>query len=420
VRLLHLDPFGGASGDMILGALIDVSADADATTRALEAELDALMPFGVRLVRERLVRHGIAGTRITVEVSEEKAPHRRLADVLAILSNGSLDPGVRAGAEKTFRALAQAEADVHGTSAEDVHFHEIGAGDSLVDVTGAHVLVRGMGVERVTCGAVPAGSGTVETAHGTLPVPAPATVKLLEGLSVSGLSVEGEAVTPTGAALLRTLTTGPRRPHHEADPTCGPRGDSIPPMTVTGSGFGFGAREGAVLPNALRVILGESCESGGGAPSDGRLETVTVLETTVDDMPGEWAGDLFELLTAAGALEVSTTPVGMKKSRPGVRLTIVARPADAPRLAEILVRESTTFGVRMRSEERLALSRRTCAVVTPWGEVGVKIGMLRGEIVQVSPEYEDCRRVAREAGVALKRVYEAAAAAFRSSEDRSP
>jgi uncharacterized protein (TIGR00299 family) protein len=383
---------------MILGALIDVSAAADATTRALEADLGALMPFGIRLLRERLARHGVTGTRITVEIGEENPPCRRLADILGILSNGSLDPAVRAGAEKTFRALAEAEAEVHGTSAEEVHFHEIGAGDSLVDVIGAHVLVRRMGVERVTCGAVPAGSGTVETAHGTLPVPAPATVKLLEGLSVSGLCVEGEAVTPTGAALLRTLTTEPR-------------GNSIPPMTVTGSGLGFGAREGAAFPNALRIIVGESC------PSEGRLETVTVLETTVDDMPGEWAGDLFEVLAEAGALEVSTTPVGMKKSRPGVRLTVVARSADAPRLAEILVRESTTFGVRMRTEQRLALSRRTCAVETPWGEVGVKIGMLRGDIVQVSPEYEDCRRVATRAGVPLKKVYESAVASFRSSED---
>lgn len=397
MRALHFDPFAGASGDMILGALVDVTKGKDAGE--LERRLRDALPFDLTLGHERVVRRGLAGSRIDVTVREDRPPRRGLSDILGIISSADLPPAVSEGAAGTFRRLAEAEATVHGTGVDEVHFHEIGAGDCLVDVVGAHLLIHDMDVGRITSGSVPLGSGTVETAHGQLPVPAPATAELLRGVPLSGAEVEGEAVTPTGAALLVTLAGGYT---------------SAPRMTLAGTGYGFGSREGGSLPNALRVFLGEAAEAPPGGIDWN--EEVAVLETTIDDMPGEWAGDLFEVLAGAGALEVSTTPVGMKKSRPGVRLTVLTRPGDALRIAAIIQRETTTFGVRMRTERRTALARELRPVETPWGEVHVKLGRLAGEVVQVSPEHDDCRRVAREAGVPLKKVYEAALAAFRSSE----
>lgn len=387
MRAAHFDPFSGASGDMVLGALADAGGD----LAGLEGALARALPFDVSLKTERVVRRGLAGTRVEVRADEARAPHRALRDLLGILAAADLPPPVRELSERTFRALGRAEAAVHGTTVEEVRFHEIGAADTLVDVIGAHWLLERLGARRVTCGPVAVGSGTVVAAHGELPVPAPATAELLRNVPLMGSSSSGELTTPTGAALLVTLAE-----------SFGP----VPPMRVSAVGYGFGAREGGAVANALRVFLGEAEVHPGE-------EGVAVIETTVDDMPGEWLGRLFETLTGHGALEVSTTPVGMKKSRPGVRVTVVARERDARGLAEALLRETTTFGVRLRTERRLVLDREHVEVRTPWGEVRVKVGRLAGEVLQAAPEYEDCARVADPAGVPLKEVYEAALAAYR-------
>ena len=387
MRAAHFDPFSGASGDMVLGALADAGGD----LAELEGALARALPFDVSLKTERVVRRGLAGTRVEVRADEARAPHRALRDLLGILAAADLPPRVRELSERTFRALGRAEAAVHGTTVDEVRFHEIGAADTLVDVIGAHWLLERLGARRVTCGPVAVGSGTVVAAHGELPVPAPATAELLRNVPLMGSSSNGELTTPTGAALLVTLAE-----------SFGP----VPPMRVSAVGYGFGAREGGAVPNALRVFLGE-------AEVHPLEDEVAVIETTVDDMPGEWLGRLFETLAGHGALEVSTTPVGMKKSRPGVRVTVVARVRDARGLAETLLRETTTFGVRLRTERRLVLDREHVEVRTPWGEVRVKVGRLAGEVLQAAPEYEDCARVADSAGVALKEVYEAALAAYR-------
>ncbi|MHC4504989.1 MAG: nickel pincer cofactor biosynthesis protein LarC, partial [Planctomycetota bacterium] len=339
MRAVHFDPFSGASGDMVLGALADAGASgesADTAIAALEGALARTLPFDVSLAAERVVRRGIAGTRVEVVCKEAHAPHRGLGDLLDILAAADLPSRVRELSERTFRALAAAEAAVHGTTVDEVRFHEIGAADTLVDVIGAHWLVEKLGCPRVTSGPVAVGSGTVVAAHGELPVPAPATAELLKDVPLRGSSTSGELTTPTGAALLVTLAQ-----------SFGP----MPPMKVAAIGYGFGSRQDGPGPNALRVFVGEAVES---APGE---EEVAVIETTVDDMPGEWLGRLFGTLSGRGALEVSTTPVGMKKSRPGVRVTVVARASDARGLAEALLRETTTFGVRLRTERRIVLDR---------------------------------------------------------------
>jgi len=377
---------------MVLAALADAGGALDGLAEALRGAL----PFGVELELERVVRRGISGTCVRVRVSEDHPPHRGLPDLLAILDAAGLPEPVAEASARTFRALAEAEAAVHGVPVEEVHFHEIGAGDTLVDVIGAHWLLDSLGIERVTSGPVAVGSGTIEISHGTMPLPAPATAKLLEGLPIRQGPNQGELTTPTGAAILKS--------------SCSSFG-TFPAMTVECVGHGFGTREGTVAPNVLRVFVGETGEAG---VAKSALEEVAVLETTVDDMPGEWIGRLFEVLHDRGALEVSTTPVAMKKSRPGVRVTVLARPGDERWLAEVLLRETTTFGVRIRAERRFALAREHVEVETPWGAVRVKVGTLGGEEIQTSPEYEDVRRAAEAGGVALARVHEAALAAYRA------
>ncbi len=442
MRAVHFDPFSGASGDMVLGALADAGASDDAALAeiaALEGALASTLPFDVSLAAKRVVRRGIAGTRVEVVCKEAHAPHRGLGDLLDILAAADLPPRVRELSERTFRALAAAEAAVHGTTVDEVRFHEIGAADTLVDVIGSHWLIeklccsRGRGLRppadppcgtarersvfesractsaRVTSGPVAVGSGTVVAAHGELPVPAPATAELLKDVPLRGSSSSGELTTPTGAALLVTLAQ-----------SFGP----MPPMKVAAIGYGFGSRQDGPGPNALRVFVGEAAEGPSGGPSPGSVpgeDEVAVIETTVDDMPGEWLGRLFETLSGQGALEVSTTPVGMKKSRPGVRVTVIAHASDARGLAEALLRETTTFGVRLRTERRIVLDREFVEAQTRWGGVRVKIGRLAGELIQVVPEYEDCARLADSEGVPIKDVYEEALAAYRRSvRDETP
>ncbi|UCH33041.1 MAG: nickel pincer cofactor biosynthesis protein LarC [Armatimonadota bacterium] len=385
MKTAHLDCFSGASGNMLLGALVDCGLDRD----GLQSALSGLDLKGWRLRAERVQRGPIECTLVEVEVSESQ-PERRLAEVLGVIERGSLDLQVARRAGDIFRRLAEAEASVHGVAVEDVHFHEVGAVDAIVDIVGTVVGFGMLGIERATCSPLPLGSGWVETDHGRLPIPAPATAKLLEGFPTYGGGAETELVTPTGAALVTGLCD-----------SFGP----MPAMTVRRVGYGAGSKD-LPHPNCLRMFLGDAAAPGASA-----AETLVVLETNLDDMNPEFYERVVERLFEAGALDVFITPIIMKKSRPASLLTTLAAPDKQAELLRILFRETTTLGVRAREVSRHCLDRDWVTVETPFGQVRVKIARLEGEIVTVAPEYEDCRRLAREKGVPLKDVYERARAA---------
>jgi pyridinium-3,5-bisthiocarboxylic acid mononucleotide nickel chelatase len=381
VRTLHFDCFSGISGDMTLAALFDAGVDPNPVIAAL----DSLgLPITVEI--EKVKRNGIAATYVNV-VAPDQEDYRFLPDVEAILAKGSLTAGQRELALKIFHKLAEAEAAVHGMPVEKVHFHEVGALDSIADIAGFAVAFTMLGVERVTCRSVPPGSGTVKCAHGLMPVPAPATAMLLRGMPLASAPVTGELVTPTGAAILATVVT---------------EFTDQPEMTIERIGCGAGKRNPIEQPNILRVFIGESAAKAGA----GETDTVVVLETNLDDVSPEIIGYCFERLFAAGALDVFAVPIQMKKNRPGVLITVLAEPRDVAALETILFRETGTFGVRRHQVSRNKLNREQVTVATPWGPVRAKKGW-RGTFAIVTPEYEDCARVAREHGVALREVYAA-------------
>jgi pyridinium-3,5-bisthiocarboxylic acid mononucleotide nickel chelatase len=380
LRTLHFDCFSGISGDMTLAALFDAGVDPD----AIRAVLDS---FGlpITLEVERVKRNGIAANYVNV-VAPDQEDYRFLPDVEAILNRGKMTDRQRSLAMSIFRKLAEAEAAVHGMPVEKVHFHEVGALDSIADIAGAAVAIDLLNVERITCRSVPPGSGTVKCAHGLMPVPAPATAVLLKGMPLAKAPVTGELVTPTGAAILATVVT---------------EFTDQPAMTVERIGCGAGRKDFIEQPNILRVFLGTS-----GAPGDS--DTVTVLETNLDDVTPEVIGYCFERLFAAGALDVFAVPIQMKKNRPGTLLTVLAEAEAVPALEGILFRETGTFGVRRHTAARSKLNREPVTVSTPWGPVKAKRGWRDGVEI-VTPEYEDCARVAREKDVPLREVYEAVA-----------
>ena len=382
--IAYLDCFSGISGDMLLGAMVDAGLSLD----DLRGDLARLPLTGYEVRAERVTKQGLAGTKVTVEVEHAHA-HRGLADILDLLAAADLPAEVQAGATRIFTRLAEAEAKVHGTSVEQVYFHEVGAVDAIVDVVGACCGLRRLEIEEVYASALPLGGGWVDTAHGRLPVPAPATVELLKGAPTYGGPVEKELVTPTGAAILTTLCRG-----------FGP----MPPMTVKATGCGAGSLD-LPHPNLLRLMIGEPVEPL-------REQRLTVLETNIDDMNPEFYDHLMERLFAAGALEVYLTPIVMKKSRPGTLVSVLTEPAWVEALSEILFRETSTLGLRVMEVARRCLEREWREVETEYGRVRVKLGLLRGEIVTAAPEYEDCKRLALARGAPVKAVYEAARAAF--------
>lgn len=389
MKLLYLDCFAGISGDMLLGALIDLGLSEE----HLRNELAKLPLDGYRLQTRRVRKQNLAATKFECVAEHQHRSHRGYSEIAAMIRNSSLADAVKQRATSVFRALAEAEAKVHGIPLEEVHFHEIGAVDSIVDIVGACVALQALGVRRVVALPPPLGGGFVETAHGRFPVPAPATMELLKGLPTGTSPETGELVTPTGAALLAEFCS-----------EFGP----MPAMRVEKIGYGAGARELERTPNVLRVVL--------GVVSSEEADTVTILEANIDDMNPQCFGDVMERLLAGGALEVYLTPVQMKKNRPGTLLTVLCAPSDADRLAELVLVHTTSFGVRLHEARRQKLAREICRVATPYGEIEVKIGRRNGRILTRSPEYESCRRAAAEAGVPVKTVY---AAALRALEETS-
>ena len=379
MRLAYFDCASGASGDMILGALVD----AGCPVAAIEAALSALGVTGWRLAPRPVQRGGLHGTLMGIETD----PAQRFHDLGALLEpvkRSALSDQAKARATAVLTRLGEAEARVHGVPLEAVHFHEVGALDTLVDVVGAVAALDALGIEAVHVSPLPLGGGTVETAHGRLPVPAPATAELLRGFPVYDNGVRVELVTPTGAAILTTL--GVPRP--------------VPTMTLEAIGWGAGTRE-LVIPNLLRVLVGEATEPAGVA-----TDTVTVIETTIDDMSPQLYEPLMERLFEAGALDVYLTPVTMKRSRPGILLTVLAPPERAPDVWTLVFRETTTIGVRWREMHRTVLPRELVRLETSLGPVTFKLSRLGERVVTATPEFEEVRRLARDRGLPVREALE--------------
>jgi uncharacterized protein (TIGR00299 family) protein len=448
MRIGYLDCFSGISGDMFLGALVD----AGVSQKLLEDTVAALA-VGARIEVSRVLRSGITATKVDVYCHGEKdlprevswaerdqhghvhphehppahdhgqahesnvaasarqheqshgsaragipAPHgqgRHLSEIRRIIEQAAIPAAAKTTAIRVFEALGAVEAEIHGVSIEKVHFHEVGAVDAMVDIVCGAVAADALDVNEWVCSPLNVGGGMVQCAHGTLPVPAPATLKLLQDVPVFSSGPQVELVTPTGAAMARTLAT---------------RFGSFPAMKVEKSGYGAGSRDFPGLPNVLRLTIGEAT-----AALNAPAETITVLEASLDDLSPQVLAYAMERLLAEGALDVFSAPVQMKKNRPGALLTVLAKPEDADRLAKLVFAETTTLGIRRREERRHTLARRWDSVETQWGPVRIKIASMNGSVSNYAPEYEDCRALAEMNQVPLKRVIEEAMREYKAT-----
>jgi uncharacterized protein (TIGR00299 family) protein len=391
MKLAYFDCFSGISGDMTLGALVDAGCSAD----QLRSELQALQVPGWNLTTEKVWKNGMSATYVRV-TTEDQQKHRSLSTILAILKNSPLVPAVRDRASAIFQKLGEAEAHVHDAPIEKVHFHEVGAVDAIVDIVGACVGFHALGIERFACSPLNVGGGTAQMAHGLLPVPAPATAKLLQGAPTFSNGVQRELVTPTGAAIIATLCD-----------TYGPQ----PPMTVSAIGYGAGTADLESQPNVVRIMIGESAEKA-AHPQD---EEIAILEANLDDMNPQIYGYVVEKVLQAGALDVYTTALHMKKNRPGTLLTLLCRPQDTEALMALLFAETTTFGIRTHRAQRRALPREWVSVSTSFGDVRIKLSRSNGHILHAAPEYDDCRKLAVEKQVPLQQVISEALRIYESS-----
>jgi uncharacterized protein (TIGR00299 family) protein len=383
MKIAYLDCASGISGDMTLGALVDAGADLG----AINAGIQTLGLPSVRLVANEVKKKGFRAIQITVE-HEPEHKHRHLHHITAMIDGSPLTTRQKELAGRIFGKLAEAEAKVHGTTIQKVHFHEVGAVDSIADIVGAAIGFDLLGIERVESSSVPTGHGFVEIAHGRCAIPAPATGELLRGIPIAASSVEAELTTPTGAAILAALCE---------------RFGPPPAMTIDRFGYGAGQRELTEQPNLLRIMVGEA--TGVSTQTD----QIVVLETNLDDISGELIGHAIARLWEAGALDVYTTPIQMKKQRPGVMLSVLGRPQEAKKLENVMLRETTTLGVRRYTASRTTLQREKLEVQTPWGAVQGVVAQV-GDTARFSPEYESSRQIANQHNVPLKAVYDAAQA----------
>ncbi|MEX2114351.1 MAG: nickel pincer cofactor biosynthesis protein LarC [Pirellulales bacterium] len=391
MKIAYLDCASGISGDMTLGALVDAGID----LAALNAGVQSLGLPAVRLIATSVKKKGFRATQITVE-HEPEHKHRHLHHITAMIDSSSITSRQKDLAHRIFRRLAEAEAKVHNSTIEKVHFHEVGAVDSIADIVGAAIGWDLLGAERIVASAVPTGAGFIEIAHGRCSIPAPATAELLRGVPLAASAVDCELTTPTGAAILATLVD-----------SYGP----LPSMTIERIGYGAGQKDLEEQANLLRLLVGQSNDS----QADERL---WIVETNLDDSSGEVIGHTIAQLWGAGALDVYTTPIQMKKNRPGVTLTALC-PLDAvPALEAILFRETTTLGIRRHEVLRRKLRREKHEVETPWGRVAGIAAWLDDKTARFSPEYESCRQLAEQHHVALRDVYDAAQQGYRKLESR--
>jgi uncharacterized protein (TIGR00299 family) protein len=391
MRIAYLDCSSGISGDMTLGAMVDAGVPLE----KLQEAVGSLGLPGVKLVASEVKKHGFRATQISVE-HEPQQKHRHLHHIEAIIHGSGLTPNQKEIARKIFRRLAEAEAKVHGTTVEKVHFHEVGAVDSIADILGAAVGWELLGAGRLIVSPIPTGTGRITIAHGECNIPAPATAELLRGIPLAESAVPFELTTPTGAAIVATLADG-----------FGP----LPAMTIDKIGYGAGQRDLPQQANILRLLVGEAAVNGDTASGESQ-DTVWVLETNLDDVSGEVIGHCIARLWAAGALDVYTTAIQMKKNRPGVKLSVLCREESMTGLEGIVFRETGTLGIRRWQAARSVLPREIQQAVTPWGPVDGKLSRLMDGSIQFAPEYESCRRIAEEHKVPLRDVYSAAQQAF--------
>ena len=432
MKTLYLDIFSGISGDMFLGAMVDLGVDFD----ALEAELKKLKLEGYTLSANRRQKCAIDGVKFDVHLAdggegdhshshshdhshehshshdhEHSHEHshgsddghghsRNFAQISEMIHASTLSDWVKQKSVAVFQRVANAEGKIHGMPPFEVHFHEVGAVDSIVDIVGGCIALELLDKPRVRSGPVIEGTGFIMCAHGRFPIPAPATLNILaeRGVAITQCGEPNELITPTGAALIAEFAEdfGPMQ--------------NLTPEKVA---FGLGTRDCETRPNVLRAVLGKETSSTGG--NDWETDTISVLETNLDDISSEVLGDFVERALNAGALDVVHTPIQMKKNRPGVQLSVLCAEGDADKFCEMILRETSAFGVRRTLTERRKLQRETKTVSTPHGEVTVKLGLLNGEVVQVAPEYESCRAIAAQADVPLKAVYDAAVSASREN-----
>jgi len=378
MRVVYFDCFAGIAGDMTVAALLELGLPLEVLREGL-----SLLPLsGYTLASAPAERHGISGTSFKVQLQQEDQPHRHYSDIARMIDSSSLNARVKELAQRIFRRLAEAESKVHGVTLERVHFHEVGAVDSIADIVGTAIGLDFLGVDKVYASGLPFGRGFVKTAHGRLPVPAPATALLMEGIPLTADIGEGERVTPTGAAIVAALAEGFGPP---------------PAMTVTRLGYGAGEKDFPEVPNLLRLVLGELAGTAASSASD----EVLVIETQVDDMNPELLGFLMERLLEAGALDVTFSALQMKKNRPGTLVSVLAQPADLDRFSGIILAESSAIGLRYHPVRRITLARSIEERSTSLGPVRVKVlGSGR-----VAPEFEECRRIALATGRPLIEVY---------------
>lgn len=408
MRVVYFDCFAGVSGDMTIGAQIDLGVD----LASLKQQLSSLQLSGYEINRRCVERGGIAATKFDVEIDQTAQPERTLAVIRSLILGSSVSEQVKDRAVRAFERLAEAEARVHGTTPDKVHFHEVGAVDSIIDIVAAMIGFELLGVERFFCSPLRVGSGSVQTQHGRLPVPAPATAELLCGVPVYAGEIEGEFVTPTGAAIVATL--------------CEEFG-TMPQIKVTGVGYGAGTRDPKSFPNALRLMIGEMEEPGVDRISENAGkgnaalkvdETIVVVETNIDDMSPQVYGFVMERAFALGALDVFMIPAQMKKDRPGVLLTILCRPEASEAMIELLLVETTTLGVRYYEAKRRELERTIEEVDTEYGRVRIKVARDGARTLHFQPEYDDCARLAVDTNTPLLKVQAAAIAAYRDKVKR--
>ena len=442
MRIAYIECFSGISGDMFLGALVDAGVSPQ-----LLQDTVAALGLGAKLEVSRVVRSGISATKVDVWVDGEKdmpreeywakqeashshahhdhhehehshehhhshgessragvpAPHehshshRGLTEIQKIISAAQISESAKKTAISIFEALGAAEAKIHDVPVESIHFHEVGSVDAIVDIVCAAVGIEALGVDEIVCSSLNVGGGMVKCAHGTFPVPAPATVELLKDAPVYSAHVQAELVTPTGAAIVKTLAK---------------RFSTFPEMRVDKSAYGAGSRDFPGHPNVLRIVIGEAAAKMTGKTQS---DTISVLEANLDDLNPQVFGYVMDRLLEEGALDVFGVPVQMKKNRPGTLLTVLCKPEDADKLTHLVFSETTTLGVRRREESRQTLARRWESVRTEWGEVRIKVASMNGTVTNYAPEYEDCRRIAEEHHVPLKMVMQEAAREYALS-----
>jgi len=392
MRVLYLDCFAGIAGDMLLAALLDAGADLSLVSKGLSS-----LPLdGYTFETGKGNSCGIAAAFVQIKTTEQQ-PYRNLRDILDLIDQGDLTDSVKGKARRVFGRLAEAEAKVHGVAPEEVHFHEIGAVDSICDIIGCLIALESLHVDRVICSPLPLSTGTIQCEHGLLPLPAPATLELLKGVPTRQADFEGELVTPTGAVLAVTLA-------HSFS--------SLPGMIIERVGYGMGTKD-LGFPNILRAIIGETEELGISPADAGNHDEIMVLECSIDDLNPEIYPYLIEKLLDTGAADAFLSPIIMKRGRPGVLLTVMTHQEKCSQLAKIIFQETSTLGIRLRRDMRRVLLRETVKVSTPYGKITVKFGRFSKEDppVQIAPEYRDCCAAAKRFGVPLKQVYNEAIAA---------